>query len=391
MVPAADYNGLLGKVVVLLESARRTAARVVNADMTAAYWEIGRRIVEVEQRGSRQAGYGDVLIKRLATDLTARFGRGFSWRNLTECKASTSPTRTFCQQCRQNRLLRLARSRQAESRILPTVLAKSPPKAEEPSALIQRLSSLFPLPWSHYERLLTVEDLNARHFYEQETLRGDWSIRQLDRQISSQFYKRTLLSRNKAAMLRKGSEPQPGDLITPEEEIKDPLVLEFLDLKDEYSEHDLEEALIRKLEDFLLELGGDFAFMGRQKRLRIGDEWYRIDLLFFHRRLRCLVVIDLKIGKFTHADSGQMHLYLNYAREHWTHEGENPPVGLILCTRRTSRSPTMHSKVWPARSWRPSTGSLCPTSSFSSRSWSGPSAPSNCGGWPIIPPGNQGP
>ena len=159
-------------------------------------------------------------------------------------------------------------------------------------------------------------------------------MRQLDRQIGSQFYQRTLLSKNKAAMLRKGAEPQPGDLVTPEEEIKDPFVLEFLNLKDEYSEHDLEEALIHKLEDFLLELGGDFAFIGRQKRLRIGDEWYRIDLLFFHRRLRCLVVIDLKIGKFTHADAGQMHLYLNYAREHWTNDGENPPVGLILCAQK---------------------------------------------------------
>src|SRR5271166_2894022 len=135
-------------------------------------------------------------------------------------------------------------------------------------------------------------------------------------------------------MLRKGSVSQPGDSLTPEEEIKDPLVLEFLNLKDEYSEHDLEDALIHKLEDFLLELGGDFTFVGRQKRLRIDDEWYRIDLLFFHRKLRCLVVIDLKLGKFTHADAGQMHLYLNYAREHWINEGENPPVGVILCTQK---------------------------------------------------------
>ena len=120
----------------------------------------------------------------------------------------------------------------------------------------------------------------------------------------------------------------------PEEEIKDPFVLEFLDLKDEYSESDLEKALIQRLESFLLELGKDFCFMGRQRRLRIGDEWYRVDLLFFHRRLRCLVVIDLKIGKFTHADAGQMHLYLNYAREHWVHEDENPPVGLILCAQK---------------------------------------------------------
>lgn len=156
-------------------------------------------------------------------------------------------------------------------------------------------------------------------------------MRQLKRQIDSQFYQRTLLSKNKAAMLRKGEEPLPGDLVTPEEQIKDPLVLEFLDLKDEYSEHDLEDALVHKLEEFLLELGSDFAFIGRQKRLRIGNEWYRIDLLFFHRKLRCLVVIDLKIGTFIHADSGQMHMYLNYAAEHWTHDDEKPPVGLILC------------------------------------------------------------
>lgn len=137
-------------------------------------------------------------------------------------------------------------------------------------------------------------------------------------------------------MLKRGEEALPGDALSPEEEIKDPFVLEFLDLKDEYSESDLEEALIHRLEDFLLELGGDFAFIGRQRRLRIGKEWYRIDLLFFHRRLRCLVVIDLKLGKFTHADAGQMHTYLNYARVHWTIEGENPPVGLILCAEKDS-------------------------------------------------------
>jgi predicted nuclease of restriction endonuclease-like (RecB) superfamily len=159
-------------------------------------------------------------------------------------------------------------------------------------------------------------------------------VRQLARQIDSQFYERTALSRNKAAMLKKGQVGRTEDAITSEEEVKDPLVLEFLGLKDEYSENDLEEALIRHLEHFLLELGNDFAFIGRQRRLRIDDEWYRVDLLFFHRRLRCLVIIDLKLGKFTHADAGQMHLYLNYAAENWTHEGENPPVGIILCASK---------------------------------------------------------
>src|SRR5437667_4234774 len=131
-------------------------------------------------------------------------------------------------------------------------------------------------------------------------------------------------------MLRKGSSKAPGDTVTPGEEIKDPLVLEFLGRKDEYSESALEEALILHLEAFLLELGGDFTFVARQKRLRVGDEWYRVDLVFFHRRLRCLVLVDLKLRKFTPADAGQMHFYLNYAKDHWTHRTENPPVGLIL-------------------------------------------------------------
>lgn len=135
-------------------------------------------------------------------------------------------------------------------------------------------------------------------------------------------------------MLRKGAKVEPQDAVSADEEIRDPLVLEFLHLRDEYSESDLEDALIRQLETFLLELGNDFAFVGRQRRLRIDDEWFRIDLLFFHRRLRCLVIFDLKLGRFTHADAGQMAVYLNYAREHWTQPGENPPVGVILCSSK---------------------------------------------------------
>jgi hypothetical protein len=135
-------------------------------------------------------------------------------------------------------------------------------------------------------------------------------------------------------MLRKGAVARPEDTVAPEEEIKSPYVLEFLGLKDEYSESDIEAALTARLEAFLLELGDDFTFVGRQRRLRVGDAWYRVDLLFFHRVLRCLVVVDLKLDEFSHADAGQMHLYLNYAREHWTRPGENPPVGLILCARK---------------------------------------------------------
>jgi predicted nuclease of restriction endonuclease-like (RecB) superfamily len=198
--------------------------------------------------------------------------------------------------------------------------------------LLETLARRFPLPWSTYVRLLTVKDEGARRFYEEEALRGGWSVRQLDRQISTLFYERTALSRNKIAMLKKGANAQPDEALTAEDALRDPLLLEFLNLKDEYSESDVEDALIRHLEAFLLELGGDFTFVGRQRRLRVGGEWYRVDLILFHRRLRCLVIIDVKLGKYTHGDGGQMHLYVNYAGKHWTHPDENPPVGIILCS-----------------------------------------------------------
>lgn len=223
--------------------------------------------------------------------------------------------------------------------ILQTPSAKSPKLLsinwlDREAVNIEALAERFPLPWSAYVRLLAVKRSEARTFYETEALRSGWSVRQLDRQIQSQFYERMALSKNKAAMLKKAGLTQSVDAITPEEAIKDPFVLEFLDLKDEYSESELEEALISHLADFLMELGDDFAFIGRQRRLRLDDNWFRIDLIFFHRRLRCLVIIDLKAGKFSYSDAGQMHLYLNYAREHWARVGENPPVGLILCTEK---------------------------------------------------------
>jgi predicted nuclease of restriction endonuclease-like (RecB) superfamily len=197
---------------------------------------------------------------------------------------------------------------------------------------LSTLAGAFPLSWSHYVRLLSVDDLFARAFYEVEAIRGGWSVRQLDRQISTMFYERTALSKRKAAMMEKGRKPRLEDVVSVRDEIRDPYLLEFLDLKDEYSEGDLEDALIRHLEWFLLELGSGFTFVARQKRIRIGDSWFRIDLLLYHRGLRCLVIIDLKTGSFSHADAGQMNLYLNYATEHLTLPGEADPVGIILCS-----------------------------------------------------------
>lgn len=312
------YEQFAADIQRLLEEARGQAARSVNAILTVTYWEIGRRIVKFEQGGRGRAEYGEAILKRLAEDLTKRFGRGFS---LSQVKMMRQFFITYPRpnigQSATGQSGRPQKGQSVTGQLDFTVVAQS-----------------FPLSWTHYTLLLRVSNPNAREFYEREALRGGWSVRQLDRQIESQFYERTALSRNKVAMLEKGARPKPQDRVTPEEEIKNPYMLEFLGLKDEYSESELEEGLILHLESFLLELGGDFTFVARQKRLRVGDAWYRVDLVFYHRRLRCLILIDLKLGSFTHADAGQMHLYLNYAREHWTHTDENPPVGLILCAKQ---------------------------------------------------------
>ena len=273
----------------------------------------------------------------MAGDLRASYGRGFSVDNLENMRlfygvcGSQEISETL------SRKLGVALSTPPGTEVIsetPSRKFQTPSGKSSPSPFnLTDVARAFPLPWSHYVLLIRrSRSSESFAFYHTEALRGGWSVRQLARQMDSQFYERTALSRNKAAMLAKGAQPQPGDAVSADEEIRHPLVLEFLGLRDEYSETDLEDALIRHLETFLLELGNDFAFVGRQRRLRIDDEWYRVDLLFFHRRLRCLVIFDLKLGRFTHADAGQMHLYLNYAREHWVQPGENPPVGVILCS-----------------------------------------------------------
>lgn len=312
------YLKIHDKIIKLLENARLVTVQKINSIMTATYWEIGHNIVEFEQKGKERATYGDELIKQLSKDLTNQFGRGFSRRNLA--------------QMRQFYL---------NWPILQTPSAKfrKTLKNQDPIKYLTKvdlniITNYFKLPWSAYVRLLSLKNSEARNFYEKEALRCGWSIRQLERQINSQFYERTMLSKKKVEMLKKSEKSEPNDVITPMEAIKDPFVLEFLNLKDQYSETDLEEALIQNLADFLLELGDDFSYIGRQRRLRLDDSWYKVDLLFFHRTLKCLIIIDLKIGKFGHADAGQMHLYLNYANEHWVKAGENPPIGLILCAQK---------------------------------------------------------
>jgi predicted nuclease of restriction endonuclease-like (RecB) superfamily len=317
-----EYARLVGDIAGLLEQARRRAARAVNAVLTATYWQIGQRIVEHEQGGRARAGYGEELLGRLASDLAMRFGRGFSRVNLQQMRAFYLGWQ-ICQ----------TPSDKLEARtICPDLSNESSMRHTLSADATAALMSAFPLSWSHYVRLMSVAKPHVRAFYEVEAIRGGWSVRQLDRQISTQFFERTVKSSDPAALLARTPPTLPDDLVSADEAIRDPYLLEFLNLKDEYGESELEEALVRHLEWFLLELGAGFTFVARQKRIRIGDEWYRIDLLLYHRLLRCLVVLDLKVGKFTHADAGQMNLYLNYAREHLVMPGESDPIGIILCS-----------------------------------------------------------
>jgi predicted nuclease of restriction endonuclease-like (RecB) superfamily len=342
-IAVGEYDGLVGGISALLEQSRHGVARAVNSILTATYWEIGRRIVEFEQGGETRAEYGEELLKRLSQDLSARHGRGFSRQGLQKMRtfyggSEICPTLSGKLEAR----VKVTAGLTGPDDIFPTpsgklALSAAPPQksqiAQTSSAQFgEGFVRAFPLSWSHYVRLMSVEKPDARAFYESEALRGGWSVRQLDRQISTQFFERTAHSKQQAAMLARGQKPKPEDAVSVEDEIRDPYLLEFLNLKDEYSESELEDALIEHLETFLLEMGAGFTFVARQKRIRIGTEWYRIDLLLFHRRLKCLVVIDLKIGKFTHADAGQMSLYLTYAKEHLTEPDENEPVGIILCS-----------------------------------------------------------
>jgi predicted nuclease of restriction endonuclease-like (RecB) superfamily len=386
-VTRSGYSAWSGGIAALLEEARRQSARSVNAILTATYWEIGRRIVEFEQQGQHRAEYGSALLERLAGDLTLKLGRGFTRDNLQRMKSfyqlwsNEQISRTLADQSAfvdviaeicgtpshkssvpdtypslliKNATKQIPQKVSAESGICGTVSHKSERGRKAPThstktnesiceptirkseidlaLYLEALGHAFPLSWSHYVRLLSVEKPEARRFYETEALRGGWSVRQLDRQVSTLFYERTALAKNKSKLLKAGAKTRHEDAVSVEEEIKSPYVLEFLNLRDDYGENDLEEALVRHLEAFLLELGNDFTFVARPKRIRVGKQWYRIDLLLFHRRLRCLFVFDLKLGRFTHADAGQMNLYVNYAAEHLTLPEENPPIGLVLCS-----------------------------------------------------------
>lgn len=287
LLPSAAET--VARIRETLLQARRHALSAVNAAMVGAYWEIGREIVEEEQRGQARAGYGQRLLETLSAQLAAEFGKGFDVSNLRNMRGfySAFPIR---------------------------------------DALRPELS------WTHYRHLSRVENAQARAFYEVEAARSRWSTRDLERQITSLLYERLALSREPEgvrALAERGAEAfEPSDLV------RDPFVLEFTGLPERagWQESDLESALVDKLQEFLLEMGSDFFFVARQKRLTIDGDHFRIDLVLYHRALRCFVLIDLKVGKLSHADIGQMLLYTGYYEREELREDENPPIGLILCT-----------------------------------------------------------
>lgn len=281
-------QGIYQQIREVLVQARGRALQAVNTEMVACYWQIGRLIIEEEQRGETRAAYGKRLIKELSIKLSAEFGRGFDKSNLWNMRA----------------------------------FFLGFPKID---ALRRELS------WTHYRLLLRVEKPEARAFYEAEAVNSRWSTRELERQINSMLFERLALSRDKAGVLelaKKGHEIQkPADLV------KDPYVLEFAGIKQDehFLEKDLEMALIDKLRQFLLELGKGFAFMARQQRITLDGRHFFIDLVFYNRLTRSFVLIDLKMGDLTHQDLGQMQMYVNYYHRELTGEDENPPIGIILC------------------------------------------------------------
>ena len=321
----SDLATLITEVRSLIQSARRGVASVVDTFQVMTNFEIGRRIVEHEQKGAKRAAYGAEVLKELSARLTAEFGRGFS-------KANLEYMRRFYMEW-QNRVTQIAQTASGKS-----TEVEIGPLASDELAIQQtpaaKFKGAFTLSWSHYIELMGIKDPEERCFYEIESRQSNWDVRELRRQKASCLYERLALSRDKAGIKRLAKEGQiimrPGDLL------KEPLVLEFLGLDERasYSESDLESALITHLEHFLLELGKGFLFEARQKRFTFDGDHYFLDLVFYNRLLRCFVVVDLKLEKLTHQDLGQMQMYVNYYDREVKLPDENPTIGLLLCKEK---------------------------------------------------------
>ena len=280
-------HSLLAHIGEALESGRKNAVSRINEAIVETYWTIGKYIVDFEQAGNEKAEYGSETLKRLSKDLTLRYGNGFGLSNVYRMRQLYTAFPIF-------------------------------------ATVSQKLS------WSHYVELLKIDDPLERSFYLKECEQENWGVRELRRQMQSMLFQRLALSKNKNEVLRLSEEGQVIE--KPEDIIKDPYIFEFTGLPQlpVYKEGDLEDALIDNISTFLLELGKGFAFIGRQQRINIGGRIFKVDLVFYHRILKCFVLIDLKRGEVQHEDIGQMNLYLNYYREEMNTEGDTEPIGIVL-------------------------------------------------------------
>lgn len=285
-------DNIYKEIKSILEQARNKVYKVANSTMVEAYWNIGRVIVE-KQGGSNKAEYGTALIKNLSKKMTKEFGKGFTVANLKNMRQ------------------------------FYLIFQKSYALRSE-------------LTWTHYRLLMRVENENARNFYIEECIKSNWSTRQLERQITTLFYERLLFSKDKEKVSKEIFKLEP-QIKKAEDIIKDPYVLEFLGLPENtnFLEKNLEQALIDHLQKFLLELGRGFSFVARQKRITFDGRHFYIDLVFYNYLLKCFVLIDLKVGDLTHQDLGQMQMYVHYFEEEMMNEGDNPPIGIVLCADKS--------------------------------------------------------
>ena len=333
-------NFLFSQISELLENSRKRVLVAVNQTMVLTYFEIGRMIVEDEQNGENRAEYGKNVLKDLSVYLTSKFGRGFSDTNLRQMRnfyilyseqiqqtlsAEFKIENNSKPQTASAELQKISQKLSDESEISSTPLKKFGNQKQ------QTLSDNFNLSWSHYLKLMRIKDIKERKFYEIESFKNNWSLRELQRQYDSALFARLSLSKNKEEILQLSEKGQIFE--KPKDAIKDPYVLEFLGLseKSAYSENDLEQILIDKLEHFLLELGTGFTFVSRQQRISFDEKHFRIDLVFYNRILKCFVLIDLKIGELKHQDIGQMQMYVNYYDREVKLPDENKTIGIILC------------------------------------------------------------
>jgi len=315
----------------LIYSARHAVATTVNTLQVMTNFEIGRRIVEHEQKGAERAEYGKELLKTLSVQLTEEFGKGFSEDNLARMRSFyivwKDSVSEFPRQRRGNSL-----SDQFTTTDISQTLSAQLTIPQIASGVSDKPQ--FTLSWSHYVLLLTIKNPDERSFYEIEAFQSDWSFRELKRQVASGLYERLALSKDKDGVRQLAKEGQI--IVKPEDMLKEPYVLEFLGLDEKagYSESDMETAIIDQLEQFLLELGKGFLFEARQKRFTFDEDHFFVDLVFYNRLLRCYVVIDLKLDKLSHQDLGQMQMYVNYFDRFVKTSDENPTIGILLCKRK---------------------------------------------------------